>query len=198
MSSRVEQNRAAKVNAILDASVRLFAENGYNATRLADVASELGLHKATLYHYFDSKESILVELIKRRVGMAVSALESIAADDGSPRTKLNEAVRSHIAIFHENADLYTIFQSERLHTISDHAAELVNEPGRRYEEIFTEIIQSGIDRGDFRTDLDPQVTTKAIVGLCNSTLAWFRSGGRITIVELADRYAGMAVRMVVG
>lgn len=196
MSTRVEQNRAAKVIAILDASARLFAQSGYHSTRLADVASELGLHKASLYHYFDSKESILVELIKRRVGSAVSALEIIAAGKQSDRAKLAEAVRSHIEIFNENADLYTIFQSERLHTISDRAAELVNERGRQYEQVFADLIADGVDSGDFSRDLDPQVTMKAIVGLCNSTLSWFRVNGRMKLGELADRYADMALRIV--
>jgi TetR/AcrR family transcriptional regulator, cholesterol catabolism regulator len=196
MSTRVEQNRAAKTGAILDASARLFAQNGYHPTRLADVANELGLHKASLYHYFDSKESILVELIQRRVGKAVAALELIAEGGQSDPKKLGQAVRSHIEIFHENADLYTIFQSERLHTISDKAAELVNERGRRYEQIFADLIEAGIESGEFRQDLDPRITMKAIVGLCNSTLSWFRASGRVSLVELADRYVEMALRIV--
>lgn len=196
MASRVEQNRAAKVADILDVSARLFATDGYQATRMADVARELGLHKASLYHYFDSKESILVALIKARVGAAVDALEKIVTNDGSARAKLAGAVRSHIEIFHQNADLYTIFQSERLHTISDEAAELVNAPGRRYEKMFAGLISDGVATGEFSSELDPVITMKAIVGLCNSTLSWFRPGGRLAIRDLADRYAEMALRIV--
>jgi TetR/AcrR family transcriptional regulator, cholesterol catabolism regulator len=194
--SRVSQNRAAKTEAILDASERLFAINGYHATRMTDVALELGLHKASLYHYFDSKEAILVELIKQRVGSAVDALERIVDSDGPVLERLAAAVRSHIEIFHQNADLYTIFQSERLHTISDEAAELVNAPGRRYEELFAGLIRSGVKNGELSPDLDPHLTMKAIVGLCNSTLSWFRPGGRLSIEQLADRYADMALRIV--
>jgi AcrR family transcriptional regulator len=63
-------------DAILDAALSTFAELGYNQATLNDVADRLGVTKGCLYHYFESKEKLLVELIKDRIGSAVVADES--------------------------------------------------------------------------------------------------------------------------
>src|SRR5688572_33243874 len=59
--------------AILDAALSVFSDLGYTQATLNDVADRLGVTKGCLYHYFESKEKLLVELIRDRMGSAVSA-----------------------------------------------------------------------------------------------------------------------------
>ncbi len=187
----VERKRNLKRQAIFDAAARRFAEHGYHATRLQDIAEDLGLQKPALYHYFDSKEAILVELIRSRVGVALESVTIIASGRARPATKVEEAVRTHLRVFHEDADLYTIFNSEKLRTISAEAASIVDELGRRYESTWAAMIRDGVRQGDFGSDLDPEVTVKAIMGMLNTTLTWFDPGGRLTLGELSDHFAAL-------
>lgn len=193
MSEKVDRKRRARRQAIFDAAARQFAENGYHATRMADIADELGLQKAALYYYFDSKEALLVELIGTRVGMAVESLEQLAHTNRPAQEKIAAAVHEHLRVFHEHADLYTIFNSEKLHAISQDAAKLVDGRGREYEELWRSMVAEGIASGDLRPDLDIAVTVKAVLGMLNTTLAWFTPGGRLTPDELADRYAKLTL-----
>lgn len=191
-SEKVLRKREARRRAILDAAAARFAADGYLATRMADIAGDLGYRKAALYYYFDSKESILVELIEARIGVALGALDEIVTSGLDPIAKVEAAVRTHLRIFHEHADIYTIFNSERLHLINRGTAATVDELGRRYESRWREMLADPA----FRADLDIPITVKAIMGMLNTTLAWFDPGGRLELDALADRYVDLIRRML--
>ncbi|HJR90974.1 MAG TPA: TetR family transcriptional regulator [Acidimicrobiia bacterium] len=193
MSETVTRKRAAKRQVILDTALSLFAERGYQSTRMVDIAEELGLQKAALYYYFDSKEAVLVELIRSRVGVALGTLNGIAAGRGPVTERIEEAVRAHLRTFHDHPDIYTVFNSEKLHTISPEAAALVDDLGRRYERLWKAMITEGIESGLLRADLDPPVTVKAILGMLNTTLTWFRPGGRLSVDDLTERFVDLTM-----
>jgi AcrR family transcriptional regulator len=191
-SEKVLRKREERRRAILDAAAARFATHGYLATRMADIAADLGYGKAALYYYFDSKEALLVELIEARIGVALAALDRIVASGLDAVAKVEAAVRTHLRIFHEHADIYTIFNSERLHLINLGTAAAVDELGRRYEALW----QDMLSHPAFRADLDIPVTVKAIMGMLNTTLAWFDPKGRLDLDSLADRYVDLVGRMV--
>lgn len=192
MSTTVDRKRAAKRQSILDAAARHFAESGYHPARMVDIAEEVGLQKAALYYYFDSKEALLVELIRTRVGVALESLLEITGSDADPTEKIRQAVATHLRVFHQHADLYTIFNSERIHLISREAASVVDDLGRQYEKAWAAMLTET----DPRSDLDIPVTIKAVMGMLNTTLAWFEPAGRLTIDQLADQYAELILRAI--
>jgi AcrR family transcriptional regulator len=178
---------------IHDAAAALFAERGYHATRMQDVAAAVDMQKGSLYYYFSSKEDLLVSLVEGRVGAALDVLRVIAADGTSPELRVRSAVAGHLTVFQERADVYTIFNSEKLHSISRDTAVKVDELGRQYERLWADILIDGMAGGVFRPDLDVPVTVKAILGMCNMTLTWFRGDGRLTIDEVAERFADLVL-----
>lgn len=192
MSTTIDRKRAAKRQAILDAAARHFAESGYHPARMVDIAEEVGLQKAALYYYFDSKEALLVELIRTRVGVALESLLEITSSGAAPTEKIRRAVAAHLRVFHEHADLYTIFNSERIHLISREAASVVDDLGRQYEKAWAAMLAETAPR----SDLDIPVTVKAVMGMLNTTLVWYESGGRLTIDKLADQYAEFILRAI--
>lgn len=192
MSATVDRKRAAKRQSILDAAARHFAESGYHPARMVDIAKEVGLQKAALYYYFDSKEALLVELIRTRVGVALESLLEITGSDADPTEKIRQAVAAHLRVFHQHADLYTIFNSERIHLISREAASVVDDLGRQYEKAWAAMLT---ETGP-RSDLDIPVTIKAVMGMLNTTLVWFEPAGRLTIDQLADQYAELILRAI--
>ena len=74
--------------AILDAALSVFSDLGFTRATLNDVADRLGVTKGCLYYYFESKEQLLLALIRDRIGAAVIADEAISSSEGTPRELL--------------------------------------------------------------------------------------------------------------
>ena len=68
---------ADKRRAILDAAIRVFARQGYHATRVADIADEAGVAYGLVYHYFRSKEAVMTELFTERWSLLLDAGEQV-------------------------------------------------------------------------------------------------------------------------
>ena len=156
-----------------------------------DIAEQLDLTKAALYYYCDSKEDLFVKVIEARIGTAVTALEELEGRDGPASDKIRDAIALHLEVFHQHRDIYTMFLSERVRSISRDASGIVDRLGRRFEAIWAGLLEDGIRSGEFRADLDVPVTVKASLSMCNMTLTWFRPDGRLDIDGLADRFAGL-------
>lgn len=189
----VTEKRLAKRRRITEEAARLFGERGYQATRMADVAAALGMQAGSLYYYVDSKEALLAAIVEERVSVAVDMLTEILALDVDPVTKIRRGIEGHLVVFDEHADLYRIFLSERLDAIAPELAETVDRLGRRYEELWVDLVGEAIADGALRPDLDPWLTMKAIVGMCNSTLFWFDPAGRLTPEDVAGRFADVVL-----
>ena len=187
--SRVAQKRTAKVEAIYDVAGELFAERGFAATRMEDIAAGLGMQKASLYYYFDSKETLLTSLVQSRVGIALDAIRDIVEQEESATSRVRGGVNRHLSVFQDHSDVYTIYNSERLHSISRETAQTVDSLGREYEQLWGRLFREGMQQGEFRGDLDVSITVKALLGSCNATLSWFQPDGRYTIEQVADRFS---------
>ena len=172
----------------METATRLFGRGGYGATRMQDIATELDLQAGSLYYYFDSKESLLAAIVEHNVGAALQTLEAIVEEPLDAVSRIERALAAHLLAFADHPDLYPVFSTER-HAISAELAETVDELGRRYERLWMKLIDDGMTDGSLRDDLDPWVTMKAIIGMCNSTFMWFVPGGRFTPDDVAAAFA---------
>lgn len=188
MTGTVERKRQLRRDQILDSAARVFARDGFHAARMDDIAAELELTKAALYYYWDSKEDLFVKVIEARVGIAVHALEDIDPADTTASDRVRAAILTHLRVFHQHRDIYTMFLGERLRSISGEAASVVDEMGRRFERRWAELLEEGVVSGEFRADLDIPITVKASLSMCNMTLTWFQPEGRLSIDDLAARF----------
>ncbi|MDX1447678.1 MAG: TetR/AcrR family transcriptional regulator [Acidimicrobiia bacterium] len=192
MTRTVEQKRRLRRDQILSSAARVFARDGFHAARMDDIAAELHLTKAALYYYCDSKEDLFVKVIESRVGLALEALEQLDPD-ASAAERVRQAIHVHLRVFHEHPDIYTMFLGERLHSISAEAAAVVDAMGRKFERRWAGILEDGVAEGEFRQDLDIDVTVKASLSMCNMTLTWFRPDGRLSIEQLADHFSDLVL-----
>jgi AcrR family transcriptional regulator len=126
----VERNPRRQV--ILDCAARLFAERGYENTSLSDLADAADMAKATLFHYFNTKEKILFELYTQAVGTALDTIRSVERDT-DPEVELRAMLREHVLVIMQNMRVYQIFfgeekglEAEHLATIRSQQASYVN------------------------------------------------------------------------
>lgn len=182
----IQRKRQAKEREIYETAARLFAERGYYATRMEDIAAALDMQKGSLYYYFASKEELLAKLVEGNIGIALDVLQTIITENTPPSLKFSRAITAHLRVFQEHADIYTIYNSEKLSAITPQTADLADQLGRGYEKLWISLLTEGIAAGEFRPDLDIPIVMKAIMGMCNSTLIWFKPGKRLTIEETAE------------
>lgn len=190
------EKRKARQDDVYTAAAKLFAEKGYHATRVQDIADELGILKGSLYYYFSSKEELLVKITSGRIEESIAALKDILSTGYTPTEKLTLAIDEHLRLYQEHANIYTIYMQENLREINEEAAEQVSRLSKTYQNLWAKLLCLGIDSGEFQSDLDVDITVKAILSMCNNTIIWYDPHGRVPIRELARMFANLVLNGV--
>src|SRR5215208_3527595 len=81
---RWERRPEDRPQEILDAALRVFAAKGYRQTRLEDVAEAAGVTKGTIYHYFESKEDVLLQIVEQKHAHAYDRLAELLHEQSGP------------------------------------------------------------------------------------------------------------------
>ena len=179
---------------ILDVAARTFAERGVAATNLEAIANELDLHRVSLYHYFESKEALVVRLLTDMLTSTESALREMRANpSASPPERLRSAVRSLLQPIVEAPHRFRLFLTSGIQ-LPPVLAQRQSAVRREVVADVTNIIRAGQTSGVFRAG-DVEVTVFALVGMCN-WVAWWPHALREGAPRLADQLADLAVAAV--
>jgi len=174
---------------IIEAAARLFNQNGYHATSMQDVARAVDIRKPSLYHHFESKESILLAILEVGMDRLIAELAAIAATKQDCHSKLRAAIHAHARAIASNPEAASIFLRED-RGLGD--GYLVHHLSRRdqLEQIFRAIAQEGIDRREFRL-VDVPIATQALLGMINWMTRWHKPHGRLSAEQVADIFADL-------
>ena len=174
----------------------LFREKGFNGTSMAELAAQVGVTKSSLYHHFPSKQALLSEIIELTVNRVTPLLADVAESDLPVTERLGRAVVLHTVEAIRDRDAVACFLEEgrylELQFVAAHVAKR-----DRYELIFRQIYEEGVTSGVFVRQ-DVGLAVKAILGMCNSVVRWYRPGGGHTPEEIGAEFARFAVRGAVG
>jgi TetR/AcrR family transcriptional regulator, cholesterol catabolism regulator len=184
----------ARRDEIVAAAGRAFLAKGYRATSFRDIAESVGVDRATLYYYFESKHDLFHAATSAAVARNIAEAEEIAAAHLPASEKVTEILRRLLDSYTDRDYPYMfIFLQEDVNQISedpdDPWAREMNECSRRYERAITAIIAEGAERGEFDLAGPPHVLTKALIGMANWTHRWYRSDGEMSAAEIADTFA---------
>jgi len=194
-----QPRRALVEDQIKSAASGIFLANGIANTSLGDIAAAVGVARTALYHYYKSKDELLVALIRECAADARQILDAqrrpVATDghggDDSVAGRLREVVRRLV--------LFTTERPDRVRLL-DAAAELEHEAERVARELnrsffadFADLIREGINAGVFR-DVDAGIAAHAIVGSTRSVAWWFDPAGPRTAGYIASQIADSTVR----
>ena len=171
-------------------AAELFAERGYRATTVRHIGDAAGVLSGSLYHHFDSKETILDELLSSYLNELVEIYREITAGI-EPVTALRGLITEAFRSLGEHRAAITVLQNERnfLRTLPRFGYLTKNEEEVR--RIWITVLRDGIDSGSFRADLDPIVTYRFLRDSVWVAVRWFRQDGRLTPEDLAEQYLRM-------
>ncbi len=183
MPRGIARDHDAKRAALRAGAAAYFARHGFDRASMTGAARECGVSKALLYHYHDSKEALLFDILDAHLTHLVRTVEA-AAPGGLP------TLVSAILAAYENADAEHKLQLETLSALPPELQKPLIEAQRRLVAIMTDAIR------DTRPDLKPdalRAATMTVFGILNWFYMWHRPGKGLS----RDDYASLAARFVV-
>ena len=177
---------------ILDAAAQVIRKKGFHAASMADIAQAVNLQKASLYHHVASKQEILLALLDRALDKLTERIAPLAAQTAQSAPadeKLRDMTRTYLQLMAENADLASVLLFEhRSLEPKQHARHIPNRD--RFEALWRDVLSEGVKSGVFACP-DPALTIRALLGILNWTLTWYRPKGELSIEQIADQYVDL-------
>lgn len=178
------ERRAALVQLAAD----MFADRGFKATTVRDIAQAAGMLSGSLYHHFDSKESIMDELLHAYIDELLPEYRRIAEEGGSAREVLSQLVATAFASFERHRPAILVWQSEGPHLREIPRFAFVTEAENETERLWIKVIKRGIQSGEFRDSLNASLAYRFIRDVVWVAARWYRPGGRLTVQQLTSQY----------
>jgi AcrR family transcriptional regulator len=198
----VQDGRASNIAAappredqVRAAALRLFKEKGYHATSMRDIASEVGINKGSLYSYIRSKEDLLIPVFELAMGVLLAQIEQISVNSSlGPTERLKRAIHAHVTAVADNLDVLTVYLSE-WRQLGAESLATVRGQREKYAGLFLQILQDGVQAGEFRT-MDTRIVALGMIGMCNYLFRWYRPDGRLMPDQIADELIEMVMQGV--
>ena len=183
-----QEGRSVREN-ILAAAVQLFAEYGYHAAPLRDIARITGIQAASIYYHYANKEALLVEIMETHMRQLNANLERILHEQHDPLIRLHQAITNHIRLHTTYKSEFFIIDTE-IRSLEGDNRRYILSMRDHYESLLQDLLRDGMERGVFRIS-DVKVSSYAIIAMCTEVSTWFRPSGRLTVQEVIDMYRHM-------
>lgn len=172
---RLERRPEARPQELLEAALRVFAEQGYRTARLDDVADAAGVTKGAIYHYFDTKEALLLGVIEHYQALAFGRAEDALRDKGAPASTRIRLLIHKVFSERETGSgdrLLALLIRGVAHEVPHvHDRWLRNGPARLWT-LLGRLVEEGKQRGEFRRDADGEVAARVLVSGLMLQLMW--------------------------
>src|ERR1700738_2134369 len=182
----------ATLDDIVSAAAKVFRTKGYHAATVRDIAEEVGILKGSLYHHFDSKEDLLYLVVKEPIAQMYRTISEIAAADGTATEKLRQAISAHLEAFDRHYPHLFVYLRER-EAVKRRFREMIGFSPKEYYRCWQQILQEGVENGEFRSDFDIQVPSYGLLGMLNWSWGWYDPQGRVSIQEVAEEFTALAL-----
>ncbi|HVV22574.1 MAG TPA: TetR family transcriptional regulator [Pseudonocardiaceae bacterium] len=173
---------------LLALAANMFAERGFVSTTVRDIADAAGILSGSLYHHFDSKESMVDEILRAFLDDLFGRYREIAAAQLPPAETLRAmVVASFESIDRHHAEV-AIFQNESKYLTQFDRFGYLADRNVEFRKLWIGLLEQGVKDGEFRTGLDVEVVYRFIRDTVWVAVRWYRPGGTLSAREVADQY----------
>jgi AcrR family transcriptional regulator len=184
----VKTSRRAELLAL---SANLFAERGYVSTTVRDIADAAGILSGSLYHHFDSKESMADEIITGFLDELFGTYAEIVEAGHGPRETLEAVVAASFDSIHRRPAEVAIYQNEAKHLMQLPRFDYLNERNAEFRKLWNTILTDGVHDGVFRADLDVELVYRFIRDTVWVAVRWYNPDGALSASDVAKQYLGI-------
>jgi AcrR family transcriptional regulator len=174
-------------DAVLALAADLFAEKGFRATTVRDIAERAGVLSGSLYHHFDSKEAIVDELLGSFLDDLLARYREIEKAQETPRRALERLVEESFDSLPRHRAAIVVFQQEGDHLATFDRFRYVATAAAEVERIWLSVIEEGVAAGELRTD-NPKLTYHFLRDAIWMSVRWFRLDGAWTTRDLSRHF----------
>ena len=173
-----------KQGQILQAAVRVFAAQGYEATRVGDIATDAGVAYGLVYHYFGSKEAVLDAVFREAWGRLLAALAQAEQTGETAPEQLELVVKIVLRTWRDDPDLVRLLVREV--TRSAHIQDELDQIGQAFATL-QRIVERGQSEGTLRADVDARLAAWMLYGALEEVLTGWVLGQLEDDVAVAER-----------
>ena len=201
IAPRTESARSKRPS-IMAAAVDHFGSDGYEHTKWAAIADDVGIGQTALYHYFESKAHCLLTIMRTELTESLERFQRITSAEEDPAEALRLAVRSAYEgsardalqrrILQNHVDLLgTLRPSEK----EEHERQKSRALVREIEEAWTDLIRRGVQSGAF-ADRDPLMSARMVLALVVGVWRWYRPDGKYKLDKIGVLTSEAVLRIV--
>ena len=155
---------------------------------MRDIADAAGIQSGSLYHHFDSKETMVDELLSTFQTGLFATYDEIVGSDLDARAQVDAVVRASFDAIEQHPDEVAIFQNDAGYLMGFERFGYLREHNTRFRELWMGLLEEGVRTGVLRSDLDPVLTYRFIRDTVWVAVRWYRPGREHTVHEVADQY----------
>ncbi|MGF6903597.1 TetR/AcrR family transcriptional regulator [Paraburkholderia sp. GAS348] len=189
-----EEIKEYKRSRIIEEASRLFYEQGFEATSVEMLASELGVTKPFIYSYFPNKRSILEAVYEQSASRLVGHIQQALKSDGTPEERLSQFIRVFVNENIKHQIAVGIYMQEEKN-LSPGLLERVQDIERSFNKLLAQLIQEGVDANVFHVP-DAKLASLCISGMVRWVHRWYHPNGRLNSQEIAAKIATLGMNMV--
>jgi len=199
----------AKRDEIIDAATRRFGRYGYENTRWADIAADVGVGPTALYHYFESKQHCLFVILCQAMTDFRARFERLAGGDrrhpahGGPdylttlvavlqdcfRLTEHDIQRNRVVVAEQG-----LLMNPRESPREEQSRQAARQLTRDLERLWAAFLAGAMEQGAIR-DGDPRLLARAILGLYNSVWHWYRPNGTVALPRVAEFFVARSLAL---
>lgn len=180
---------------VFQAALRSFYVHGYDGASMRDIAKAGGVTPAAIYHYYASKQELLMDIIGRFMQQSIETTRSAIAGAGDgPAEQLFAAARSHV-LWNASDVVSSFVVNSEIRSLEPHNRQRNIAQRDELQRMFDEVVERGTAEGVFATPW-PREASRAVVTMCTSVARWYKAAGPLSPAEIADRYGHMSLSLV--
>ncbi|WP_307810883.1 TetR/AcrR family transcriptional regulator [Tomitella cavernea] len=190
---KTEATRSERRSELLEIAAGLFADRGMKSTTVRDIADSAGILSGSLYHHFDSKESIVDEILAEFLDELFGRYRRIVDAGQDARTTLEELVRASFGAIDVRHSAVAIYQDEAKHLAANPRFGYLGERAREFRELWIGVLRRGVADGSFRPGLDVEIAFRFIRDTVWVAVRWYRPGGERSADTIASEYLSIVL-----
>jgi len=183
-----------KYHRILEAAIKVFADQGFYKATISAIAREAGVADGTIYLYFKNKDDILLQFFSYKTQQVFDRFREVVKESEHATDKLRNLIRYHLKVFQGDYNMAVVYQAEaQQHTVADQFRTL----SKMYLDLVGEIVEQGQQEGQMRRNLYLGLAKRFILGAVDNVINnWVLAGGQYDIVSMADPLVDLILRGV--
>jgi len=178
---------------ISEIALHLFAERGYAAVSMRQIASKVGLQVGALYNYFPDKQTILSELLINHMENLLQTWHRQTLPEKSDKL-LEFFVDFHIE-YHLNRPEEVFIAYMELRNLNPDNFKKIEKLRNKYELILSKILSDGVRKNLFSCE-ETKIASLAIIGMLKEVNTWYKKDGRISVPEIKNIYQQIVLKAV--